>query len=544
MNNLALTPLKNRRARTKIYMLLALLAVTCFFWSMAQIGYVVVDRDDFMGLTSHLPPTYWVGLVLILLACLAAFMDREAQSDVLFLFLLSVLALLLTGPGVFSEENPRFSMSYYPAGETQRIITEGRVDILMSGSMMTYHCWPAFHFVSASLLLITGSELGFFQTCAPLFWAGVTLIVTYAIGRKLLSSANYAFILSALVLAGFWYCIHAVWDPQMLGYLLLPVLFLLVMSISRHQVSNRAATVICYGALVITHGLTSIAGFLGAAAYYLSRKSIAVIILLLMISVAWWAYLAPRIFEAGLDTLYRQLKELDFFSFTSTPAYTGLALPAFDRYLRLAYPIVIITAGALTVIALVVGRIRRENRRAVIDCLLWLAGLSLLFFYSYGQESDMRMYAYALMPLAAVIVLGLRNRLVLAALLTAFVLLHVPANYGLDFENQTRNSELSGARFFAQRVDDQSASVCTSWGTIYYVSYYDPEKIDTALFPTSLMDASDVSPLGWVDYVVESERERDSYIMTFGFDPVGDWIRQGNGGLIYSNGSYLIVENR
>ncbi len=66
-------------SRPKLYLSLALASLILFFYSVSQIAYVSAEPSDLFGLASHLTPSYWIGLVLLVLGSILAFLDKECD---------------------------------------------------------------------------------------------------------------------------------------------------------------------------------------------------------------------------------------------------------------------------------------------------------------------------------------------------------------------------------------------------------------------------------------------------------------------------------
>jgi len=64
-------------SRSKLYIILVLISLTLFFYSVSQIAYVICEPSDLFGLASHFTPIYWIGLALLILCSIFAFLDKE-----------------------------------------------------------------------------------------------------------------------------------------------------------------------------------------------------------------------------------------------------------------------------------------------------------------------------------------------------------------------------------------------------------------------------------------------------------------------------------
>ena len=51
----------------KIYIIFSMISLILFFYSIWRMKPIIVDITDFLGLTSHLTLTYWIGFIIIIL---------------------------------------------------------------------------------------------------------------------------------------------------------------------------------------------------------------------------------------------------------------------------------------------------------------------------------------------------------------------------------------------------------------------------------------------------------------------------------------------
>ena len=68
-------------SRLKLYLIIAFASLIPFFYSVAQIAYVISEPSDLLGLASHFTVAYWIGLALILISSILVFLDKELKKD-------------------------------------------------------------------------------------------------------------------------------------------------------------------------------------------------------------------------------------------------------------------------------------------------------------------------------------------------------------------------------------------------------------------------------------------------------------------------------
>ncbi len=147
--------------RSKIYLILMSISLALFFYGIWQVYPIVVKVADPLGLASRLPPAYWAGLALLVLAGVLAFLDRQVRSSV-YLSLLFALGLFLVGVTVFGYENAAIPDSYTFIGQASDVLAAHHIDVASPLAqplgLASYYSWPAYHCLSASVLGITGID--------------------------------------------------------------------------------------------------------------------------------------------------------------------------------------------------------------------------------------------------------------------------------------------------------------------------------------------------------------------------------------------------
>jgi hypothetical protein len=199
----------------------------------------------------------------------------------------------------------------------------------------------------------------------------------------------------------------------------------------------------------------------------------------------------------------------------------------------------------ICITSLIMGRVKKENRRLIGLCFSWIIGVALLLPVAYGFELAARLYQFSLIPAIGIIILSLSDRRIFITLMILFVMLFIPARYGIEFLGQTLDSELSGAKFFAQTVSPQSPFMYSAGEA--YVRFFNPALV--TLEPVYFDLTSEEPPteqiqriVPKVGFLIDSRLTHNFAMFHYEYDPLRDWLLQeGNRTLkIYDNGSFAI----
>ncbi len=554
----------------KIYIFFVIISIIFLFYSIWQIKPVVVDINDFLGLLSHLTLAYWIGYVLVILFSIRLYLDKKIKHDSIYLIYLIVIGLFLFGVPIFAEDNARFPWSYYPAGEVRTVLETKYVDSESNYPLITYRSWPAVHLISASILSLTDIKIDNLLRYMPLFWVFSVILITFSIGKRLRLLSSQSFLASFLILASLWTGLYY-YGPQSLAYLLylLLFMFIVVFSKSNHntflaeahkdeninfikdKIINTILIFMAFTALVITHILTPIAVissfiFSSTIIQMFRKKRTKFIIVLLILFIAWYVYLAPVMFETGVKEFIRQATQLDVLSFFKTEKYSvGEFLTRWIvHYSRLFFLGIYAVAMIVAYAFYMTGRTKGENIELTKICFFWLVGILALFAFKYGRnEIDDRIFLFSLMPMVFIITFTF-DRKILAILAILLILFHMPAHYGTESFDLIRTTELSGAKFFATNaVFDNRETYFSMWDT--FVDYYDPEKVKVFWNTLPVADKPNPSKIDNSTYIINSVGSHNFLYYSFDSDPLKEWIQsnQGNVSLFYDNGYYQIYRN-
>ena len=555
----------------KLYIFFAVTSVIFLFYSIWQIKPVVVDINDFLGLLSHLTLAYWIGYVLVVLFSIRLYLDKKIKHDSIYLIYLIVIGLFLFGVPIFAEDNARFPWSYYPAGEVKTVLETKYVDSESNYPLMTYRSWPAMHLISAFILYLTDIKIENLLKYMPLFWAFSVILITFSIGKRLRLLSSQSFFASFLILASLWTGLYY-YGPPSLAYLLYILLFMFIVVFSKFNPNTSAAEAhkhenidlikdkiintilisLTFIALVITHILTPIAvisSFIFSSPFIQTfrKKRTKFIIVLLILFIAWYVYLAPVMFETGIKEFIRQATQLDVLSFFKTEKYSpGEFLTRWIvHYSRLFFLGIYAIAMIVAYTFYMTGRTKGENIEMTKICFFWLVGILALFALKYGRnEIDDRIFLFSLLPMVYILTFTF-DRKILAILAILLILFHMPAHYGTESFDSVRTTELSGAKFFTTNaIFDNRETYFSMWDT--FIDYYNPERIKVFWRTMPVADKPDPSRIDYTTYIINSDGSHNFLFYSFGFDPLKEWIQlnQGNLSLFYDNGHYQIYKNK
>lgn len=555
---------------SRIYIFFAVISIIFLFYSIWQIKPVVINVDDFLGLLSHLTLAYWIGYVLVVLFSIRLYFDKKIKHDSIYLIYLVIIGLFLFGVPIFAEDNARFAWSYYPAGEVKTILETKYVDSESSYPLMTYRSWPSMHLISAFILYLTDIKIENLLKYMPLFWVISVILITFSIGKRLRLLSSQSFMASFLILASLWTGLYY-YGPPSLAYLLYLLLFMFIVVFTKFNPNTSAAEAhmnenvdfikdkiintilisLTFIALVITHILTPIAvisSFIFSSPFIQTfrKKRTKFIIVLLIIFIAWYVYLAPVMFETGVKEFIRQATQLDVLSFFKTEKYSpGAFLTRWIvHYSRLFFMGIYAIAMIVAYTIYMTGRTKGEHVELTKICFFWLIGILALFALKYGRnEIDDRIFLFSLLPMAYILTFTF-DRKILAILAILLITFHMPAHYGTESFDSVRTTELSGAKFFTTNaVFDNRETYFSMWDT--FIDYYNPEMIKVLYWTMPVADKPDPSKIGNATYIINSDGSHNFISYSFGSDPLKEWIQlnQSRLSLFYNNGYYQIYEN-
>lgn len=528
---------------SRIYIIFSIISLMLLFYSIWEMKPIVVGINDFLGLVSHLTLAYWLGFVTIIIFSIRLYLDKVREKYV-YLTYLVVIGLYFFAVPIFAEDNARFPWSYYPVGEVKTVLDTQKIDIASKYPVLSYRSWPAIHFISASILYLTNVKIENLIKYMPIFWIFFTIFTMFSIGKRLKFSINQSFILTILMISSFW-SFHYYYGPQSLAYLLYLSLFLLVIGFNKY-IKGIIITLLIFTVLVMSHMLTSIAliySSISTSKLLAYKNRTKFIILLLIIFVAWYVYVAPSMFKIGAREFITQAMKAEIFSFINTGKYEeGTFLTRqITHYARLSYLGIYAILMAISALYMI-GKVKEENKNLIKICLYWLIGILALFMFKYGEsEIDDRVYILSLVPMTLILVSSFNNK-ILILITILFVSLHIPAHYGSESYDQASTTELKGAEFFAINIPYNEDRY--SYYYAAYIRFYEPKKIFMRWSSFTGVNKPDISKLDKAKYIIDSDKSNNFMIYAHGFDPTQEWIRvnQYNLNMFYDNGHFKIYK--
>jgi len=551
-------------SRQKIYIILVAVSLFLLFYSIWQVYPVIVEEKGLLGLASYLPPCYWAGLAMVVLTSIFAYTDGGLKKDGIFILLLLTLGIYLFGVKVFFEVNPGNPTVYYPFGEVQNLLVSHHIDIAnVPGEFLnTYYSWPAFHFINAPILEISGiapsSFLGFVKAM-PLFFTLCFVFITYGIGKRFELSPNRCFLLSFLAIASWMPDFAGLYYPRAYAMILFLALFMLLL-VPRRTTAEAVMMILMFTAAVMLHGLVAMALIPGVVLLAVYRRDFRFVAIFIVIFLAWNMYLAPLVVESGIIGLLRYPFQ-SILGLADIERYQQPALMSsiVARYTRIPYAISYIALMVGCAILILRRRIMGERRKQVITLYLFATGIALITYLGFG-ESLFRAYIYAIVPAVAIVALSLPRRKIITAITVAlmclFAALHLPANYcGESMWGQVQTTQLKGTEFLVCRVKPPPGEgIFQPYGTQLFF-YYNSDLARTNPFP----DASElietfykthevrpylvepINTLDRIEYVIISSH--GAYLPQFDLRVWPHTEAGGKANLIYNNGDLQIYDN-
>lgn len=532
-------------AKTKLYLILATTCLVLFFYGTWQIKPYSVNVQDFLGLTSHLTPAYWVGLVLIVFCSIRVYLDRETQPDFVFLFVLVVFGLYIAGVTAFSSDYPSNANSYYPAGEVRTLLSTHHLIPGETYSPISYHVWPAFHFLSATLLYLTNMSFDAMAMFMPLFFLLVFILVPYAAGKYVRLSPNQCFLCSFLAVAS-GFAVSTYYAPFSFGLAAYFILFLLILEFNIRSLAWIICVLVCVSWLIITHELTSVALIIALVGQSIYRKQFVLLSILLVAFISWYIYFAPWFFDVNVRYFWDQLRAFDFSFIFGYGGAGGIAKGSLIvqvlRYLFLThlvvYVVLVFTSGFL----FITGRISAEKKKFIWLGSFWVVSLASLLAIKYGFEMNTRLYVFSLIPIIIIVVMSLPYRKLFVAVMLLFVIVAIPSRYGLESVGQTLPTEMFGSKFFATTIAPKEPYMYLGSP---YVLFWNPDLVNYGGVGYELSEGqAGTKEFLRVRYVVDSKLTHDFALVHYNQDPLEEYLAENPTVInkLYSNGAFDLFE--
>ena len=501
-----------------------------------------------LGLASYFSACYWVGLALLVITSIFAFLDRELKKDAISIIILIALGLFLFGIKVFVRPNPSNPDIYYPNPWVYNLLATGHLDVAENLQMSSSYSWPAILLISASLLKITGLSLISLMKYAPLFFTLCFVFITYGIGKRFKLEPDRCFLISFLAIASLSFIFFGTFYARLPAAILFLLLFMLLL-VPRRTVAESVAVILMFAALVLTHGLTAMAVLPGIVLLSIYRKDYRFVALFIVIFGIWYMFQATTAFKAGILAFASPLS--DVFRIAQLEVYhvspsTTRLVSLYSWLIQLASFAVLMVGSAILLLR---RRITGERREQVIALFCWAIGVALLLFFGQPQVV-FRTYVYLLVPAVCIAALSFSSRKLLILVMCLLVALSPIINNVDEAEwGQVLTSELQGTKFFALEVKPQD-SYFYDYG-YQLILYNDPNLATVPVVSSAAVALAKgilvVSDLNELHYVIISKQGTDSEIYSRGEDPYAVWPQTEVGkmaDLIYNNGYFQIYVNR
>lgn len=546
--------------RRKIYLILLFTSLCLLFLAMWQGRPVLVKVSDPLGLINYLTPAYWAGLTLLFLASVAAFLDAEMKSDLVYMLLLLSLGLFLVGIVVFLYEGARNPDVYAPNSEAYRLVANGHFEI-NDLPAAAYYSWPSITIVNAATMLATGIKGDFIQNFVkymPLLWILFFALTAYGVGRRLQLEPRYCFLIAFLALASWWeldaYHNHT-WGPLL--YLLL---FMLLIS-QKKIPGETVAVILLFSALLITHATSSFMFFLAFMLLAIYRRDTRLVAIFLVLFGAWYTYQAWSVYDQGLHiALAGPFWQIKAVAQAERYALPSVGARVIARYSQLGYLAIYVGVIASCVLLFVARKVPKEHRNLFVACFLWDIGVVGMVATGISPELH-RFFLFSLVPAGIMIVVSFTALIrwlqvpLIVGLMLATVALRLPAEYSLEAAwIQVPMSEVAGSRFFVENVKPGPVPnpfyFSVNGSVMKMVQGIDPRAISSSPFDIGTLpswpkvDFAEIDK--WVEYVMITRVGVDSEKFSLGGQFYTLWPQTEVGRksyLIYDAGEFQLYYN-
>ncbi len=503
-----------------------------------------------LSLVYLLPTLYWVGLAFLFASTVIWYFGGVTRP---YHFLLVALwtGYLFVGPELM-EANPRGVSSYAQFWGVEHILAGREKDFF-------YFPWLGFHAAFAELATITDlGHLAMMRIGLLVMYAGLAAGLVTLFGRVLPDSRSVLFAtLVALCMAA---VLGVGLTPHQMSFSLMLFAFAFLFTLDAKPVVNRIALFTVFGAILVTHGLTTIVAVYVAAASALvlwkrahnrtwSPAMLSLSLIFAASFAAWLMYSSDFWFPTAItsfrDTVLREpLAFVSPFSHVS-PGREGVgrADVSLLNFGFLAVLLVWLVSFAAT------RRFWRGLSRERLFPLLVVAGMPLLVMGSgnFSFEAFLRVFLYAIPFLAWFLARESRARGTAIAFLFVMAGLGFAILYAREFEELPTSQEFAGAGFIVGTAAPGDAVIqgeCLPLGAIMHT-------LDAPY--TACLGREPDQPVpgayGLEDqfaFVVLSEFGERSADFAYGelpFEYLDDAVQVPAFSRIYSNGDYDIYAN-
>ncbi|UCD08034.1 MAG: hypothetical protein JSU79_06660 [Dehalococcoidales bacterium] len=332
----------------------------------------------------------------------------------------------------------------------------------LNPASLWYHNWPGMPILQSVFADITGINsldmLAFFGTFLMQF---LVLFPLYLFFKYTIGKNNYVWAAIWIFYLGNW--IGQIYvSPQGMAFFLFMFVIAVLIKASLVKegnvtVAERLKAIILMASLVITHILTSIAGFLSIAALWVTKKSKLISILMIagVFIITWTVYGASTQFEYQLPIFLDRAFRLDtLFSsfFTGSNTTTSLSHTSINT-IRIAFSALFCVIGLG---GFIISRKLKEKADSTILALAIVA-IFMTFTGLYTFELIMRTYMFVLVPIGYFGVRLLNYRTtsgILCLVLLIALPLHVISHYGNAVRDTVPRGEIAYWHFIQDNTKE------------------------------------------------------------------------------------------
>lgn len=532
--------------RKIIYLISVFISLIFFFLAVWQAKPVIVEWTAPLGLVSYLPFTYWIGLVIIMITSIIAVLDRELKNDAIFIVIILVLGLFVSGIAVFVQSNASEPDAYTHFPGVYDLLKTHHLNINLP-VLESYNSWPVYHFLSAAMVSVT--NVGFaLVKYSPLVWLLFLVLVTYGMGKRFGLAPKYCFLIASLAVLSDWISLND-YTPRLLGMILLLCILMMVMKPTKNAGEN-VTVMILFSALVMTHGTSSIVAIFAITMLAIYRRDPTLVIFFVIILAAWQIYATPLMLTNGILSIRNSV--LNIFVVTHMETYQTAASAArlLARYSQLSYLAIYCLLMVGIVIMLIRKKIIEQHRKYVLALFVWIVGTTMMLFIPSGDEVS-RTYVFLTVPLACIVCLSFVNWKILLPIICVFCVLFPMARYsGVASFGQVLTTELDGSEFWATRINTQEAYFADNYALPSLVMHYNREMLTYSYWtPNNIVEMGGQSPseaLDSIPYIIMSKQGNDGLMISIKTNPYAAWLLTENGeksNLLYNNGFFQIYQN-
>jgi hypothetical protein len=539
----------------KVTVLTFVISLICWLMTIANTYTTNLDVESGLSIFLKFPGYFWASIVFLGIG----FLVLQIKPNFLLLVVgIAIAVLILFGTYSFVEPNARMGVSYYPSGMVSQILSGDDKLIVASNALNPYKYFNGFQCFTSIVVIITKIELTdvikYFHL--PLIFI-IGLLFTVIAGR-IMNNKQSAFLAIPLFMAAafseqFYY------GPQLLAYTLLMLwLPLFIIQDKIFTAGFYICLSITFTSILFTHVLTPIPIIIFSIIYYLlsrfklfstnkTKIGMNIIAFFVITYVALLIYLAQAFFEGAVFSFLKTISSLDNF-FTmflygrqSVPGVT-LPIKQVSYYSHIIFYLLLFIMPILVALFYWASSILRKQKLSsgILIMSAWLICQLSLVALVYGGEIINRMFLYSLPVTVLFVTTAMKNlRWVFNIMLILLLLIQPLAYAGDECYKLTSDSELAGAKFFADNTELEYYFIQVGY---QYIWYYNPARAWENFYTLAMPPQQDFNTEVNIDYLIRNTVGKNGFIFHLGYDLLdkqNDFIND-NFDMIYINGNYQI----